>query len=143
MARARSTAARGSRTISASPPPSCSHSDASVAGGSARGLREAVKTTRAAAGSSARSIPAASLSSSTDTTATSRRSPATSGSAAASAAIPDGLWAPSRIVSGVLPHDLQPPGHAHAGRHLGDRAASIVPERARAAASATRKFWRW
>ena len=61
-----------------------------MAGGSARGFVEAVNTAPAHLGSSARSIAAASLSSRIDITATTP-----SGSASASAATPDGLWAPS------------------------------------------------
>ena len=75
-------------SISAGAPPSWLHSDASVAGLSARGLRLAVKTAPEASGTSSRSIPAASLSSSTDTTATSGFSPTASRSAEASAATP-------------------------------------------------------
>ena len=115
--RARSTARRGSGSISERTPPTLLAREASVAGGSARGFGRAVKTAADSRGSSARSIPAASLSSRIDSTAT-----VPSGSEAASAAIPGGLWAPSRIVSGSLRDDLQAAGDAERARRPRRRA---------------------
>jgi hypothetical protein len=55
------------------------------------------------------------LSSSTDSTATSGLSPTASRSAEASAATPEGLCAPSKIVSGAVGDDLEAAGDGERG----------------------------
>ena len=133
------TAACGSRTTSVGGPPSCSASEASVAGGSARGLREAVKTTARTLpeqrAEHARGVLVVEDGDHGDERAVAhhvgqRRRPARP--------CPDGLCAPSRIVSGSSPTTCRRPGTPHARGDLGHlRRLAAARAGALAAAAAT------
>ena len=144
LARARQRARAGRGTISACGPPSCAASEASVAGGSARGLGEAREHGAArSARSSARSIAAGVLVVE-DRDDADERPRGRSGSAAASASMPAGLCAPSTIVSGRSATTWKRPGHRDArGGARGPRRVERAEHAPRAAARATAKFVRW